>query len=144
MSDCQQHTAMVDQREVRRASIQKALSKVHLMWVERDLNFRGVGGVTKSLPLSVEKEVVAVFTLKGVTSGRDTPPVLTGGHDVFIEDYVHDWGWRKGVLSYHSRVSSEGWIGVVYREDYPTGGAFYEDLFPGAVAKFCPYCGEAL
>ena len=60
-----------------------------------------------------------VWTLAG--KDPDVPPSLpispVHGWGCFLEDFVHDWNWRKGQFHYASRVSSgQQWLLLEYEK----------------------------
>lgn len=66
------------------------------------------GVVPKAAPVRCEREPKRVWTLQHHTTVAGRPelpfaPVhLT---NAFLEDKIHDWNWRAGVLTYRSRVA---------------------------------------
>lgn len=57
--------------------------------------------------ITVHRKPDRVWTLLG-HSDRNRPPhprlVPVHGQTAFIEERVHDWAWKEGVLRYYSRV----------------------------------------
>ena len=73
--------------------------------------------------ISVPKKPDRVWTLfrppEGwPEEGPRLPIVPVHHHNAFLEDYVHDWNWRDGIMRYYSRVTiGRVWLLLEYKTE---------------------------
>ena len=88
-----------------------------VLWAEwaKDSS-RVIGGTFSPIPL--EKRPDKVWTLY-LEADKEKPPGLpfrpVHHHNAWLEDVIHDWNWRGGVLNYATRILTHScWVLVEY------------------------------
>lgn len=68
---------------------------------------------SRKLPIEGDRLSLRVWTILGATDPNEKPEPFVPVHleNAFMEDRVHDWDLKGGVLSYYSRIwGGETWI----------------------------------